>query len=171
MQGSRFAAGLRRAAAVTALAAATLGGAAACTNPVSGGHDARRTGGVAIYLGGTEVARSQGTTVTGALPTVAVGEQSELLTIVFVDGGGDPLDFSGSSDLYVRARSADPGIAGFEVTGYDGRVVGEGEGATTIQFDLMHGTPPSGGHADFTSRPIPVEVQGAVQGVQGGQSR
>ena len=148
----------RRSGAIGAALVAAL--AAGCDNPVRGEPHEEEVAGVSIRQGTTEVARYFDGAVTGALPTTAAGAHSATLTVVFLDEEGHALDLSGESDHYLRARSANTAVADFEVSGWGGQVHGESAGSTTIIFDLMHGTPPSG-HADFSTLGIPVTVTAA----------
>jgi len=137
-----------------AIAALALG---ACDNPVTPGAPHEEPAGVAVFMGGTEIARAIDGEVTGALPEVAEGAQSGLLTIVLLDEHGDGLDLSGEDDVYLRVTIEDPAVAEWQGSGYSGFIAGVVEGTTTLTFELMHGEPP-GGHADFTSMPLDVVV-------------
>lgn len=131
--------------------------AMACDNPVTPGAAHEEPAGAAVFIGESEVVRSIGGEVTGALPQVAVGMETELLTVVLLDEHGDGLDLTGEEDAYLRVTIEEPTTAEWQGTGYTGRIVGKAEGTATLTFQLMHGEPP-GGHADFTSMPLEVVV-------------
>lgn len=130
----------------------------ACDNPVTPHEEHEEPAGLAVFAGGSEILRAIDGEIEGALPEVEVGAQSEVLTVVFLDEHGDGLDLAGESDVYLRASPANTAVATWEGTGYTGRIIGQAAGGTTIQFDLMHGEPPSGGHPDFTSLALDVVV-------------
>lgn len=142
-----------------ALVLTTLAGAAACDNPVDPPPHEEEAAGLSIRVGSAEIARYAGGqwTESSALPEVAAGEESALLTFVFLDDEGAPLDLSQEEDIYLRGLPANAAIAELEVTGYTGRIVGNAQGSTEITFDLMHGVAP-GGHPDFSTSPLPVVI-------------
>lgn len=144
---------LRRARRITAMIS-LLAAVAACDNPVTPGEHEEEVHGVSIVQGDTEVARYFEGEVSGALPPVAAGTSGPLLTLVFLDHDGEPVDVDHEEEVSLRARSQNTSVADFEVTEFGGRVVGVAPGATTIIFDLMHG-----GHADFSTLGIPVTVE------------
>ena len=145
---------MRRVTAVLAFVALTM----ACDNPTTPHEEHEEPAGLAVFAGTNEILRAIDGEITGALPEVEVGTESEVLTVVFLDDHGDALDLAGESDMYLRARPANTAVATWDGTGYTGRIVGEAAGATTIEFELMHGEPPSGGHPDFTSLALDVVV-------------
>ena len=149
--------GFRRSLAI-ALMLAPLAGTMACDNPVHVEHE-EEAAGLSIRTGATEIARyvNGAWTETSALPDVAAGEESPLLTFVFLDDEGAELDLDHEEDLYVRGVAANAAIAEVEMDGYTGRIVGNAQGTTQITFDLMHGVAP-GGHADFSTTAIPVDI-------------
>lgn len=149
--------GFRRTLAL-ALVLAPLAGTIACDNPVRVEHE-EEAAGLSIRTGNTEIARFANGAWTQAseLPDVKVGEQSPLLTFVFLDDEGNALDLEHEEDHYMRGVSANAAVATVTMTGYTGRIVGNAQGTTQITFQLMHGVAP-GGHADFSTAPLAVEI-------------
>lgn len=117
--------------------------------------------GVQLLIGGRAVATYDGDdqSWTGGL-TVGAGEESEEITVRFVDHDGDavPID----DDLYLEVSVADEDVAEFhadEPGAFEGHLDGVAEGETTAVFRLMHGAVGSG-HADFETTPVQVRVTG-----------
>lgn len=127
---------------------------AACDNPVHSEHH-EDAAGVRVTLSGAVVAESQGATVVvNNLPSVGVGAETGLLQVSFLAEDGDVIDLSGEADFSLAVVFANPAVATFQTAGaYDGRIRGLQAGATTVQFELRHGS-----HADFTSRPFDITV-------------
>jgi hypothetical protein len=129
-------------------------------NPVDDDHDDHHfeAVGVVLTLSGQEIARAEGSTVTGQVE-IDEGEDTALISIAFLleEGGQGVPDedhYSLSWDI------GDDSKADVEQHDEDGKwrfhIHGEGAGSTTIAFKIMHDD-----HADFVSAPIPVVVNAA----------
>jgi len=135
---------------------ALLAMGACLENPVEP-HPHEEPEGMNLEVGGVVVVTvDEHGDVDGSL-TVAAGQESDVITITFVDHDGDPID---TDDYYVEVESADEGIVQFLQDGpgaFTGRLRGIAPGSTTLEFRLMHGSVGTG-HLEFRSPPIPVTV-------------
>lgn len=135
---------LKVAAAALAI---TMAGAVACDNPVveTEEHDPVA---VSIRAGSTEIAYADASGFTGEI-IVGPGNESQLLTVVFLDEEGDALDPDGEHVLDVVAQDAD--VATWIPTSpgaFSGRVQGGATaGQTTFTFQWIHG-PLASGHPE-----------------------
>lgn len=141
-----------------ALALWTLLGTGACSDP-AGLDDHAEPEGVVLRIGGQTVASYDGDTRqwTGDL-SVAAGQSTAQITVVFVDHDGDPITVD--SDSYLEVDVANAAVAAFNPTtqgAFTGVLQGKAAGQTTAVFKLMHGAV-GAGHSDFTTAPVAVRV-------------
>lgn len=148
----------------TTIAVVALGAlVGACDDPVSsGGHDAPPVAGLIILADGLEMITVDAQrNVEGEL-VVEAGSELEV-EVRFRDADGDPLapdpaEFSAHFEINHAS------VAEFHRTGaFIGHIEGVSMGETTGVVELVHGTDDeddheNGGHADYTSPPIPVRV-------------
>lgn len=132
---------------LAAALAVAVAGTAACDNPVVHTEEHEPVA-VSIRDGTTEIAYADASGFTGEI-IVGPGNQSQLLTVVFLDEEGDPLDPGGEHSLVVVPEDA--GVATWVPTSsgaFSGRVQGGAVAAQTMfAFQWIHGTPASG-HAE-----------------------
>jgi hypothetical protein len=144
-------------ATVLAMAAALAAGA--CDDdPTSPGDDHHEPAGVRITMGGVTLVTAMGNTVTGAL-TVAAGEETAHMSVVFLDDEGDPI--TTDDDEFLEVVIGNEAIAEFEQDTpgeFGGHLHGVMAGSTTAIFRLMHGTIGGTSHADYISPAIPVQI-------------
>ena len=133
-------------------------GAAACEDDPTGieeGHGDPAS--VRLMLGGQEIASATNAAATGEIH-LHPGEETDHIRVQFLDDDGDPITFD--DDFYLQVEVGDETIAEFEQDNpgeFGGHAHGLVEGETTMEFWLMHGAV-GGGHPDFRSWGIPVEV-------------
>lgn len=93
--------------------------------------------------------------VTGSINVVS-GETTPMLTVVFVDPDGDVLQIT-DDDFSIDINPTNTTVMNVQHDASQARwgftVEGKQEGDEVIEVSLFHGT-----HADFESRPIPVQV-------------
>ena len=126
-----------------------------CKNSVSDDHDHEDPEGYVLRMNGSAiVTQNPEEDVTGEV-TVAAGEETSLITIVYLDHDGDEIDLD--DDYTIEVTFTADGIAEFEQHDEDGNwsfhIHGEAAGSTTMLITLMHGD-----HSHFTSQAIPVVV-------------
>lgn len=117
--------------------------------------------GVQLRLSGATVATYDGDDQawTGGL-TVAVGEETAHIGVIFVDHDGDPIPLD--DDMYLDVVVEDEAIAEFEQDEpgeFGGHLHGMDVGETEVRFRLMHGAVGSG-HADFETTGVTATVTG-----------
>lgn len=154
----------------TTIAVIALGAlAGACDDPVSSGrHDAPPVAGLVILADGQEVITVDAQrSVEGEL-VVEAGSELEV-EVRFRDADGDPLS-PDPAEFSAHLEIDDASVADFHrVSAFVGHVEGVSVGETTGVVELVHGTDDeddhdheddheNGGHADYTSPPIPVRV-------------
>jgi hypothetical protein len=145
--------------AVAALSLALFTGACSDSTGPNDDHDHEEPAGLLATLGGQQVVRVQpNRDVIGSF-TVAVGEETDHITIRFLAEDGDVLT-PDEDEYYLAAEVANGAIAEIEQDepGEFGiHVHGKQVGTTTVRLKLMHGSVGSG-HSDYTSPPITITV-------------
>lgn len=139
-----------------ALGAALMFGA--CSDSTGPGDHEDAAGVRAVMGGATLVNVNADRQVTGAF-TVAVNEETDHITIQFLNDEGNPITVDPNS-FYLRVQVANSALLEVEqdTPGDFGiHLHGLAAGSTTVQLLLMHGKHP-GGHPDYTSPNIPVTV-------------
>ena len=143
----------------TALALLAALAVSACDDdPTSPGEDHHEPAGVRITMGGVTLVTVQGTNVTGTL-TVAAGQETAHMGVVFLDEDGDPI--TPDDDEFLEVEIADETVAEFEQDPpgeFGGHLHGVTAGTTTATFRLMHGTVGGSAHADYVSPAITVVI-------------
>lgn len=153
----------------TTIAVIALGApAAGCDDPVSsGGHDAPPVAGLVILADGVErITVDAQRNVEGEL-VVEAGSELEV-EVRFVDADGDPLG-PDPAEFSAHFEMNHASIAEFHrVSAFVGHIEGVSTGETTAVVELVHGTDDdddhddhddeNGGHADYTSPPVPIRV-------------
>lgn len=132
-------------------------GAAACEDDPTGPDDHGEPASVRLMLGGQQIASATNAASTGEIH-LHPGEETDHITVEFLDDDGDVIDFD--ADFYLEVDVANETIAEFEQDTpgeFGGHAHGVAVGETTMTFKLMHGAIGSG-HSDFTAAPIAVEV-------------
>lgn len=156
---------------LTLVPLAALALAACGDNPVEPGEDHFNPVGMRVVIDGQTVVTVDQGQVTGSI-TVEEGDEVDIV-VEFIDDDGDvivaPVD-----EYYLAVDIDDETIAHFQRVGqFDGHIEGEGEGATTARFMLIHGDPADDhghddddddGHADYTSPFITITVTAAIGG-------
>lgn len=143
-----------------ALALLTALAVGACDDdPTSPGDDHHEPAGVRVTMNGATLVTVQGQQITGSL-TVAEGEETAHMSVVFLDDEGDPI--SPDDDEFLEVEVTAESVAEFEQDTpgeFGGHLHGVAAGATTIRFRLMHGQVGSpSAHSDYDSPLIPVVV-------------
>lgn len=132
--------------------------AAACTNSTSSDDDHDHADGFRLKMNGqTIVEQLPGTTTITGEFELTPGQETDLITIYFLSDDGD--EFQYEEDSYSLGYEFDPtGIAEFEQHAEDGKwsfhIHAETEGITDLRLMLMHG-----GHSDFTTQNIHVQIE------------
>lgn len=151
LRTSRFSA-----AALALLTAVAVG---ACDDdPTSPGEEHQEPAGVRITLSGVTLVTVQGNTVTGTL-TVAAGQETAHMSVVFLDDDGDPI--TTDDEEFLEVEIADETVAEFEQDTpgeFGGHLHGVTAGTTTAKFRLMHGTVGGSAHADYVSPDVTVVI-------------
>lgn len=141
-----------------ALASVVALGAAACEDDPTGPDDDHGDpASVRLMLGGVEIASATNTTASGEIH-LHPDEETDHITVQFLDDDGDVIDFD--DDFYLDVVVGNEAVAEFEQDTpgeFGGHAHGVAVGETTMIFRLMHGAVGSG-HPDFSSAAIPVEV-------------
>lgn len=154
----------------TTIAVVALGAlVGACDDPVSsGGHDAPPVAGLVILADGLAIITVDAQRIVEGELVVEAGSELEV-EVRFRDADGDPLA-PDPSEFSVHFEINDASVAQFHRAGaFIGHVEGLSPGETTGVVELVHGTDgeddhdddddhENGGHADYTSPPIPVRV-------------
>lgn len=136
----------------------TLTVLSACSDSTGPDDEHREPAGLQATIGGTiAVSVNAARQVTGTF-TVAAQQGTPLISVVFLDDGGDPITPDDEEYLQVQID----GTATASVTQTPGGAFaftlnGLAAGTTTLRLSLMHGTFP-GGHADYVSPNISVVV-------------
>ncbi len=133
---------------------------AACDDdPTGPADDHHEPAGVRVTMGGVTLVTVQGQDVTGSL-TVAAGEETAHMSVVFLDDEGDPI--TTDDEEFLEVEITDETVAEFEQDTpgeFGGHLHGVVAGATTIRFKLMHGQVGSpSAHSDYNSPLLPVVV-------------
>ncbi len=134
-------------------------------NPVSPETDCTHVDGEGLLVassGGTVMASQWLLNVDGGLTTIA-GEESDRLTVRFLDPDSNAALFvDNCTDHSLRWTGLDTSIARIELWPgggkYDVTVRGVAPGSTSVRFLAWH----AGDHADFTSQPISIVVEGGL---------
>lgn len=140
--------------------AGTLTLAACGDDPMADDHDDHSEPvGVEVRAAGQVLASASPTSATGTL-SVAAGEETMHLDVVFVTEDGDAV--VPDDDEFLEVVVGDGSVAEWEQDTpgeFGGHLHGEAAGTTTVIFRLMHGAVGSASaHADFISAPITVTI-------------
>lgn len=128
------------------------------SNPVDDDHDhhAEEVEGLRLVAGQLTMVTYDGATEDTIF--VAIGAETELITVEFLDGDGDEVHADELSDEFSLGYDfGDVDVAAFEQDDEDGRwrfrLRGLQSGSTTMDLHLMHLD-----HEDFTAFDLPVVV-------------
>lgn len=134
---------------------------AACSNSVSDDHDEHsEPEGFVLKMNGQDVIEQLpgSTTLTGEFE-LTPGQETDLITIYFLDADGD--EFQPEEDEYsLGYEFSSTGVAEFEQHTEDGKwsfhIHAEAEGMTDMTLKLIHNN-----HSDFSTQSIHVHVESA----------
>ncbi len=125
---------------------------ASCVHaPEEDDHDHSEPDGMIIRQDTIVLVEIDEQTVTGSL-TVQQGEETEYLTVAFIDHDGDEIELD-PSESYLSVTVVGDDIAEWlqPVAGeFGGRLRGNASGQATLSFSLVHGEVGSG-HPDYIS--------------------
>lgn len=120
--------------------------------------------GIVLIMNSEEIAKQEDSTISyldGDYLKIGAGEESNLVTVRFLDDDGDYIDpdlFEEGSSLGWDIGNEDEEILEIEQHEEDGvwgfHFAGVSTGETQVEFHLLHG-----GHSDFTSMKFEVHVE------------
>lgn len=122
-------------------------------------EDHEDVAGFRIILNNTVVAEQNGTQVTGSI-SLPQGTTTPEMRLEFRDPDGDIMIIT-EDDLYLQVNSSNEAIVTAQesqTTDWAFTLTGISTGSAQITINLMHGD-----HADFESRPIPVNITAPEQ--------